>query len=172
MRVCKVSGGMYTVKGAAELNLPAKGDWRERKRGFFARLMSHNKARSAWERRAAKRQHSTVTNLECRVSFRHCWLSPSLVFLALSCHSKKKNTSPGRENETARCRSWYLSEDSRIQERGEKGRRGRVSDRLSLSYVHPLSLLLLDFTELRINSTALWANFLRHATNFKLLCVI
>lgn len=42
---------------------------------FLLCLMSHNKERSAWKRCAAKQQHSTVTNLECRVSFRHCWLS-------------------------------------------------------------------------------------------------
>lgn len=69
MRVYAVSCGMYTVEGAAELNLFARG-MKERECGFLICLMSHNKERSAWKHRAAKAatQHSYKLRMPCQLS--------------------------------------------------------------------------------------------------------
>ncbi len=47
--LCGLLWHVYTVEGAAELNLFARG-MKERECGFFLCLMSHNKERSAWKR--------------------------------------------------------------------------------------------------------------------------
>lgn len=106
---------------------------------FLICLMSHNRERWAWKHCAVKQQHSTVTNLECRVSFRHCWLS--LLPLSLSCQSK-----------TSRQRKWdrkmqeLMSVGRQDAEKKKKESRRWVSDSLQSVYpmpawawLHPLS---------------------------------
>lgn len=123
MRVYVVSCGMYTVEGAAELNLFVRG-MKEHECAFLYVWCHTTKSVSAWKHCAAEQQHSTVTNLECHVSFRHCWLLPPLSF---SSHASQKL--PGRENETERC--WSQKTGLRAKKKRER----RVSD--SLQPVHP-----------------------------------
>lgn len=118
MGLYAVSGGVYTVKGAAEFISLAK--WLEECKCGISYVWCHTtKSVQPGSSVLRNSNSSTVTNLECHVSFRHCWLS-LLLSLSLSCHSK-----------TSRQRKW----DGEMREmisvrRRDSERKGEESDRL------------------------------------------
>lgn len=118
MGLYAVSGGVYTVKGAAEFISLAKG-LEECKCGISYVWCHTTKSVQPGSSVLRNSNSSTVTNLECHVSFRHCWLS-LLLSLSLSCHSK-----------TSRQRKW----DGEMREmisvrRRDSERKAEESDRL------------------------------------------
>ncbi len=144
MRVYVVSCGMYIWLKELPSWTCSRGEWRSANVVSFYVWCHTTKRRSAWKRCAVKQQHSTVTNLECRVSFRRCWLSLPVSFSQLMPVKKL----PCGESETERCRSWYPSDDW-IQRGGEgeewvtdHGPSRTASSRLSYLSLYALGLLL------------------------------
>ena len=93
----------------------SRGEWRSADVVSYMFDVTQQRALSLEELSLRNSNTSTVTNLECLVSFRLYWLSLPSLSLSVCAHASQKNFQE-EEVRGRDCRSWYPSEDKRSSE--------------------------------------------------------